>query len=140
MLAEASFDRLLVTPRPLTPDARPLTGETGETVFGAWKVSWCRETAPDRLARDGWTTWFTPGALEVRLPTPGSRLVPLGGNGNRAVARLLMEGRVPRADRSAWPVITWDGTPVWIPGICRGHDAVPAPGTLAVRMDLAPAG
>jgi tRNA(Ile)-lysidine synthetase-like protein len=85
-------------------------------------------------------TWISPGALEVRLPAPGSRLVPLGGNGHRTVARLLMEGRVPRADRAAWPVIARGGQPVWIPGICRGHEAVPAPGTLALRMDLAPAG
>jgi tRNA(Ile)-lysidine synthase len=139
ILAEASFDRLLITPRPLPPDPRPLTGEAGETTFGRFTVRWCMDQAPDRLARDGWTTWLSPGALEVRLPAPGSRLLPLGGNGHRMVARLLMEGRVPRADRAGWPVIARDGQPVWIPGVCRGHEAVPAPGTLAVRMDFAPA-
>ena len=139
ILAEASFDRLLITPRPLPPDPRPLTGEAGEATFGRFTVRWCMDQAPDRLARDGWTTWISNGALEVRLPTPGSRLIPLGGNGHRSVARLLMEGRVPRADRAGWPVIARDGQPIWIPGVCRGHEAVPAPGTLAVRMDLAPA-
>lgn len=136
-VAEVSFDRLLVYRRADVPDPRPLAGETGAGVFGRFDLAWRIEPAPEKLARGGWTTWISPGELEVRLPAPGSRVVPLGGVGHRAVSRLLMEIHVPRGDRAAWPVITRNGEPVWLPGVCRADAAIPEPGTSAVRLDVA---
>jgi tRNA(Ile)-lysidine synthetase-like protein len=60
---------------------------------------------------------------------------PLGGAGHRAVRRLVMEARIARLDRPAWPVLEREGQVLWIPGVCRGASAVPAPGAPAVRVD-----
>ncbi len=114
-----------------------LEGDSGARTFGGFALRWLTEPAPDRMERGGWTTWIAPGALAVRLPEPGTRIVPLRGNGHRAVSKLLMEERVPTVDRAAWPVVMRDGEPVWIPGVCRADAAIPEPGSLAVRMDAA---
>jgi tRNA(Ile)-lysidine synthase len=137
MLAEIGFDRLLVYRRPPSPAALLLAGEAGEQSFGDFRLTWRTEPAPERLDRGGWTTWIQPGTLEVQQPATGSRLVPLRGTGHRAVSRLLMEERVPRGDRAAWPLVLRDGEPIWIPGVCRANAAIPVPGTNAVRVDVA---
>ena len=140
LTAQAAFDRLVVSGATEIPPAASLAGEAGQRTFGRFQLSWRQEQAPDAIERSGWTTWLEPGPLEVRPPATGDRMVPLGGVGRRAVSRLLMEGRVPRAERSRWPVVARAGEPIWVPGVCRGQPALPAPGTLAVRMDIAPAG
>jgi tRNA(Ile)-lysidine synthetase-like protein len=76
----------------------------------------------------------------VRPLAAGDRIAPLGGVGHRAVRRLLMDAKVPRAARAAWPVVVSGATVVWVPGICRGTAARPAPGTEAVRLDVIPDG
>lgn len=63
-------------------------------------------------------------------------MAPLGGVGRRAVSRLLMEAKVPRGDRAAYPVVAAAGEVAWVPGVCRGSAAVPAPGTGALRVDV----
>jgi tRNA(Ile)-lysidine synthase len=134
--AEAAFDRLII--RRATPAEAPLAlaGDAGQGRFGGFAVQWRKERAPEKLVREGWTTWVAGGELTVRAPARGDRLVPLGGTGHRAVSRLLMEARVGRADRSHHPVVALAGRPLWIPGVCRGDAALPEPGTLAVRLDV----
>ncbi len=63
-------------------------------------------------------------------------MVPLGGVGRRAVSRLLMEAKVPRGERSGYPVVVARAEVAWVPGVCRGTAAVPAPGTGALRVDV----
>ncbi|MGH7606293.1 MAG: tRNA lysidine(34) synthetase TilS, partial [Gemmatimonadales bacterium] len=120
--------------------------ERGSALFGAFRITWQPARMPDRLARGGWTTWIPRGAWTLRTPAPGDALVPLGGVGHRPLRRLLMEARVPRAARACYPVVTsgaeavlggeGDATILWVPGICRSADGVPAPGTEAVRLDV----
>ena len=134
--AEAAFDRLVIRRVEEADAPLALAGEEGQCRFGGFAVRWQRGNAPEHVGRGGWTTWVDRGDLTIRAPARGDRLVPLGGVGHRAVSRLLMEARVGRADRWRHPVIALDGAPLWIPGVCRGSAAVPAPGTLAVRLDV----
>ncbi|MGH7700376.1 MAG: tRNA lysidine(34) synthetase TilS, partial [Gemmatimonadales bacterium] len=60
----------------------------------------------------------------------------LGGVGRRAVRRLLMEARVPRSERAAYPVLARGETILWVPGICRSGADLPPPGTRAMRVDV----
>jgi tRNA(Ile)-lysidine synthase len=62
-------------------------------------------------------------------------VLPVGGVGRRRVARLLMEARVPRSARAAYPVVTSGDEVVWLPGVCRAAARIPQPGTDAVRID-----
>ena len=136
-VAEAAFDRLAVAPGAAAgPAAMAPAGPRGALRFGRFRVEWCPETAPARVVRDGWRTWIPAGAWVVRAWAPGDRLAPLAGVGRRAVRRLLAEARVPRRERSGWPVVTRGETILWVPGVCRGDAAVPETGTEAVRLDV----
>jgi tRNA(Ile)-lysidine synthase len=132
---EVAFESLILTRETPTPAAWLLDPAGGEATFGRFALSWRKEQAPAAVPRTGWTTWLPAGALGVRAVRPGDRMVPIGGVGRRKVTRLLMDARVPRLDRAAYPVVTSEGLAVWVPGVCRAAARVAAPGTEAVRID-----
>jgi tRNA(Ile)-lysidine synthase len=139
--AEVAFDQVRVG-----RDANPAvdcaleriwpTGERGTARFGEFEIAWSPASAPAQIERATWTTWLDSAAWEVRRPARGDALVPLGGVGHRPVRRLLMEARVPRSARPRYPVVSRGATILWVPGICRSAEGVPAPGTRAVRLDV----
>jgi len=135
LVAEAAFESLVVgrsvpAPAPVTIDA-----VSGEAPFGPLSVAWRSEPAPATVPRGGWTTWIVPGRLVMRVPRAGDSVAPLGGVGHRKVARLLMEARVPRSERAAYPIVASGEDVLWIPGICRSATGIPDPGREAVRID-----
>jgi tRNA(Ile)-lysidine synthetase-like protein len=111
-------------------------GERGSARFGEFEITWSPGAAPEQIERATWTTWLDRGAWVVRAPARGDSLVPLGGVGHRALRRLLMEARVARSARPRYPVVSRGETILWVPGICRSAEGVPAPGTQAVRLDV----
>jgi tRNA(Ile)-lysidine synthase len=136
LVAEAAFGRLTVRRPAPVPEPLTLQGAEGAADFGRYRVAWRREPAPRRVARAAWTTWLAPGAFQVRAASDGDRLRPLGGVGRRKVGRLMMEAKVGRGERAAHPVLVVAGDVAWIPGVCRGVVALPAPGHEAVRVDV----
>ena len=109
----------------------------GRVTWGAWGLRWRAEAAGEP-AREGWSTWVTPGRGVVRAPAPGDRLVPLGGVGHRSASRLLMEARVPRSARASHPVLVRDSEILWLPGVCRAAAQVPPAGAPALRLEVYP--
>ena len=136
LVAEAAFGRLVVYQPKAVPGARALRGAVGEDSFGRYRVAWRREPAPRRIARTGWTTWLAADDILLRAADDGDRLRPLGGVGRRKVRRLLMEAKVGRGERAAYPVVVAAGDVAWVPGVCRGAVALPAPGRESVRVDV----
>jgi tRNA(Ile)-lysidine synthase len=135
--AEVAFDALrLVRQVGCAAQEIVATAARGTALFGDFRVDWAPGPAPARLPRTDWTTWIARSDWEVRGPRPGDRLLPLGGVGRRPLRRLLMEARVPRSDRAAYPVVARGETILWVPGICRSGDDLPQPGTPAVRLDV----
>ena len=137
--AEVNFDRLRVARDATVGCAleRVLpAGERGSARFGGFEITWSPGDAPPRIERSTWTTWVDGAEWEVRLPAPGDSVAPLGGVGHRPLRRLLMEARVPRSARPGYPVVARGETILWVPGICRSADGLPAPGTRAVRLDV----
>jgi tRNA(Ile)-lysidine synthase len=139
--AEVAFDRLCVSRGGASEIGCALerifpTGEQGSARFGEFEISWSHARAPTQIERATWTTWLDSAAWEVRAPARGDVLVPLGGVGHRPLRRLLMEARVPRSARPRYPVVSRGETILWVPGICRSAEGVPAPGTRAVRLDV----
>jgi tRNA(Ile)-lysidine synthase len=125
------FYRVLPAPAPI-----PLRGVRGDVRWGSWSVSWTRAPTPTPARRDGWVGWFIGEGAVVRGPEAGDRLTPVGGLGDRAVARLLQEARVERSRRPGWPLVEVDGSIVWLVGICRGGGAVPRAGEDALRIEV----
>lgn len=141
--AELDFGRLRIVTRgaAISPPQTWLGASSpGAVQWGRWGLAWRHEVAPDRVPRDGWTSWFIPGACTVRPWQPGDRIRPRGGVGKRLAVRCMQDALVPRADRGGWPVLQAPGAgPIlWIPGICRAEDAVPPPGSEALRIDVEP--
>ena len=137
--AEVVFDRLSVSQAVDVDCALERispSGERGSALFGEFEITWSSGDAPERIERATWTTWLDSAAWEVRAPERGDALVPLGGVGHRPLRRLLMEARVPRSARTRYPVVSRGETILWVPGICRSAEGVPAPGTRAVRLDV----
>ncbi|HTT68709.1 MAG TPA: tRNA lysidine(34) synthetase TilS [Gemmatimonadales bacterium] len=135
LVAEAAFDALVVARSAPAPEAFALEASRGEMAFGAISLAWRPEPAPATLPRAGWTTWLAAGGLSVRAARAGDAVSPIGGVGRRKVSRLLMEARVPRAVRPAYPVVTGGDDVLWVPGVCRAAARIPGPGTEAVRID-----
>jgi tRNA(Ile)-lysidine synthase len=137
-VAEVAFDRLRLrrVVRATIPDPAELgTGKEGRLTWGAFRIVWRRGKATP-VKRAGWGTWLTPGHGLVRAALAGDRVLPLGAPGHRPVRRLLMDARVPRAARSAYPVVLWGSQLAWVPGVCRAQVAVPPPGSAAVRLEV----
>ena len=107
---------------------------TGKARWGGWEIRWSREPAGAPV-RDAFVTWVTPGRGEIRSLMPGDRIRPLRGVGRRRVSRLLMEGRIPRSERKAYPLLTREDSVIWVPGICRSEAAVPSVGDSAIRLE-----
>ncbi len=139
--AEVAFDKLRVS-RELGSDIDCAlehvwpSGEQGSARFGEFEITWAPAAAPPTIERATWTTWVDAAEWQVRAPARGDSLVPLGGVGHRPLKRLLMEARVPRSERPRYPVVSRGETILWVPGICRSAEGVPAPGTRAVRLDV----
>ena len=54
---------------------------------------------------------------EVRNRRPGDRIHPLGAPGMRRLKDLLIDQKVPRAERDSLPLLLVDGAVAWVPGI-----------------------
>lgn len=139
-IAETVFEGLRIRrpeAAPAPPPARLALAsqDDGRQSWGPWTIAWRREPAGE-LVRGGWTTWVTVGDAVVRSREPGDRVRPLGSTVRRRLSAVLMEARVPRGERPAVPILVRGGEVVWVPGVCRAHAAMPAPGTMAVRLDV----
>jgi tRNA(Ile)-lysidine synthase len=136
--ARADFDVLRLVPLQTAEVPEEVTlalDRDGRSTWGPWVFAWTPARASS-TARAGPVAWFPPGEVRVRALAPGDRIRPLNGVGHRKVRRLLAEARVPTADRGRYPVVERNGAIVWVPGVCRGADAVPVGGSQAVRMEV----
>jgi tRNA(Ile)-lysidine synthase len=137
LVAECAFDRVsLGPPHPAAPMYAAISGAQGTVEAGAWRCQWRPDPAPERQARAGWVAWLPPGEYTVRPWNAGDRIVPLGGVGSRLVVRCMQEARIPRRERSAWPVVTAGGEILWVPGITRSNRGLPAAGSPALRLEF----
>lgn len=137
LVAECAFDRIsLGPPHPAAPFQAVISGAQGRVETGGWGCEWRPEPAPERQARAGWVAWLPPGEYAVRPWKPGDRIVPLGGVGSRLVVRCLQEARIARRERPVWPVVTVGGEILWVPGITRSSQALPAAGSPALRLEF----
>jgi tRNA(Ile)-lysidine synthase len=68
--------------------------------------------------------------LRVRAPRPGDRMRPRGGRGSRKLSDLLIDAKIPRAQRSGLPLLeAADGTIIFVPGLRPSEVGRPGPET-----------
>ena len=56
-------------------------------------------------------------SLTFRRRKPGDRIYPAGGAGSRSLQDLMVDAKMPRELRAAWPVLAADEQIVWVPGL-----------------------
>lgn len=137
---ELAFGRLRIVAVAPVQEALMLSlasGGSGSAGFGPWRVRWGAPEAGTELRRDGWRTRFIPGEYTIRPWRAGDRIRPVGGVGSRLVVRCMQDGRVPRSERSGWPVVlAADGNVTWVPGVCRAEAALPPDGEEGVEVEI----
>ncbi|MGH7856986.1 MAG: tRNA lysidine(34) synthetase TilS, partial [Candidatus Binatia bacterium] len=110
--------------------AAPLpTAPLGEswTAAGEWRIRCRLALAGTPGAHPGrWRAVFDRKALDgrrlrVRPPAPGDRIRPLGLGGSKKLQDVFVDGKVPREERSRWPVVEAGGAIVWVPGLARSE-------------------
>ena len=108
-VAERRYGRIaIVIPGDGRPPAREVAlAVPGETAYGATVVR-C-ERGEGAMALDA----ALAPHLVVRAAREGERLP----GARRTIARMLLEARVPRSERSRYPVVAVHGEPVALPGI-----------------------
>jgi tRNA(Ile)-lysidine synthase len=62
--------------------------------------------------------------IVVRTPRPGDRMNPCGMNGSKKLQDIFTDLKIPKAQRSEWPVVECGGEIIWLPGyrIARGWE------------------
>ncbi len=94
----------------------------------------------DRAGRDGRHVCSLDAeragrVLGVRTRRPGDRMRPRGAPGSQKIQDLMVNRKVPRADRARVPVITSaDGQIAWLVGLAVGEDFAVQPQTTAVLL------
>ena len=108
-----------------------------EIRWGAWRIA---ASARASQAVDEAGLWEAVldadrvgSPLTVRGRRPGDRFQPLGMRQLAKLQDVLVNARVPRTERDAWPLIEGPGGIVWVPGI---RIAEPAKVTDATRRVL----
>jgi tRNA(Ile)-lysidine synthase len=59
----------------------------------------------------------SPLRVEIRNRRPGDRIRALGAPGMRRLKELLIDHKVPCAERDSLPLLVVDGTVAWVPGV-----------------------
>lgn len=96
--------------------------EAGGAVL-EWRETAAEAGTGESVSADGNEAWFDADGLvwplRVRSRRPGDRIL-LAGSGRKKVKDLLIDLKIPRADRDRLPlVVDADGHVLWIPGVRR---------------------
>lgn len=83
--------------------------------FAPWMRSGERRRAA--LAFSGGSGGAGPVRVEIRNRRPGDRIRSLGAPGMRRLKELLIDHKVPRAERDSLPLLLVEGTLAWVPGV-----------------------
>jgi tRNA(Ile)-lysidine synthase len=121
---EVSYGRVRLRPR--AERSVPPDPVTGIAATGTYRLGTDRATAIDiafgaAAVPDGGVAFDLDGIalpLCLRTPRPGDRMRPRGGRGSRKLSDLFIDAKIPRPERTVWPVLVGaDGTILFVPGL-----------------------
>ncbi|MGH7904193.1 MAG: tRNA lysidine(34) synthetase TilS [Candidatus Dormibacteraceae bacterium] len=131
-------------PRTLSlPGGLSLSSAYGEVSIGTASTATPARPA-FRIATRDCSACATPGAVHLRagpeltvgFRRPGLRMRPLGARGTRKLQDILVDARVPRAERDRLPLVFADGNLAWVPGVAVSQDFVVTAADAAVHVSL----
>lgn len=76
--------------------------------------------------------------LELRVGRrhPGLRMRPAGGSGSRKLQDIMVDARVPREERDAWPLVFAGDRLAWVPGVAVDRDLQAISGEPALHVTV----
>ncbi len=96
--------------------------------FSVWALRWQVKSEvvppPSVFARTLWEAWFTledQPTLVLRQWRRGDRIAQQGIAGSKLLSDVFVDHKVPRKQRSLYPVFTIDEEVVWVPGLARSR-------------------
>lgn len=123
-----------------TPVPLDIPGETALPELG-WKLV-CRPVrAPAEPPADPFVCYLDPAALDRPLtvrPRETGDGITLPGRPHKSVKKLLIDAKVPRADRGRLPVVADAAGPVWLAGFGPDAHRLAAPGAPALELRAVP--
>lgn len=100
-------------------------------VFRLRVIDWPRQARETRIDAPVLDRERLAGALVLRSWRPGDAYRPAGHQSAHKLKRLLLEKRIGRWERGAWPVLTSGGTVVWARGFPVAAEFAPSAQTQA---------
>jgi tRNA(Ile)-lysidine synthase len=76
--------------------------------------------------------------VHVGFRRPGLRMRPAGGSGSRKLQDIMVDARIPREDRDAWPLVFAGDRLAWVPGIAVDADLASVAGEPALHVAISP--
>jgi len=142
LCARAERGELVVGPVSGETASPALVGEQplhpGGQRVGNWWVEVRGPLPAQVMPDDRLVAWLRPEVvtqgLTVSSCRSGDRLQPRGMAGEKKVQDLMVDARVPSAERDAVPIVRAGGRVAWVVGIRLAAWAVAAPGADAVRV------
>lgn len=133
---ERRYGRLVWLVGPAGPPsfAPVVIAAPGRVVLGDGRALLVRLTPASDL-RLALSAHRVPFPFTVRPAAAGDR-VAIGGGGTRKVSRVLMDAKVPRAERGSIPVVVTQEEVALVVGLRRGHGYGPGQGEVALVVEL----
>ena len=123
-----------------TPVPLNVPGETALPQLG-WKLVCRPAQAPAEPPTDPFVCYLDPSALDGTLtvrPRETGDGITLPGRPHKSVKKLLIDAKVPRADREKLPVVADAAGPVWLAGFGPDAPRLAAPGAPALELRAVP--
>ena len=123
-----------------TPVQLKVPGETALPQLG-WKLVCRPARAPAEPPTDPFVCYLDPAALDGTLtvrPRETGDGITLPGRPHKSVKKLLIDAKVPRADREKLPVVADAAGPVWLAGFGPHAPRLAAPGAPALELRAVP--
>ncbi len=120
----------------LAEELLPLLLPGRNALAGGWRLETKITPAPAPQPATHWEVYLDLDALTAPLVArrrrPGDRLRPAGGPGHRRVQDLLVDAKVPRELRAAWPLVATPEAIVWAVGLRAAAEFVATPASRRV--------
>ena len=89
-----------------------------------WEIRTDKQPFPRGQKHSLWEAWFSLPCDEelcLRPTQEGDRIEPLGMMGSKLLSDLFIDAKLPKHRRIHYPVITFNGKILWVPGFVRSR-------------------
>lgn len=131
------YELLVFSPRAVPDPEPPAPRELveGEIRWGSWIVRCIRAVCPEKAYVGPREFYLKPGRCLIRPRREGD-VVKLGRRPHKTVKKLMVEAKIPAAQRAVTPVLELDGKAAAVGGLGPDAECLAEPGKPAVHIIL----